>query len=94
MYVYMYVCMYVYMYVCIYVCMYVCMYVCIYVCTFVECYLASKSLNLNTQHKVEWVEVIRVTNSYIPQAEQHSPFVLTLLCLENVTIMYMYMYVL
>ena len=33
-------------------------------------------------------------HSYIPQAEQHLPFVLMLLCLENVTIMYMYMYVL
>ena len=70
----LYMCMYTCMYVCIYVCVYVCMYVCMYVCIFVECYLASKSLNLNTQHKVEWGEVIRVTNSYILQTEQHSPF--------------------
>ena len=64
---------------------------------FVGCCLATEFLNSN--NTVEWVEVIMEWQwvawgnmqqiiSYIPQMEQHSPFRLMLLCLENTTTIY------
>ena len=61
------------------------------------CWMLLSNQNFELKlHDVEWVEVVMGVAwgniqqiSYIPQMEQHSPFGLMLLCLENVTIMCM-----
>ena len=58
---------------------------------FVGCCLATKSLKLDytkwNGQRWQWVARGNIQQiSYILQTEQHSPFGLMLLCLENVTI--------